>query len=347
MTKRAEKREEMRKKMLLKEQQSSIDSFAQHSTQNIANPEQHHIKSPILRFYDKHHKALLILPMLLLLFSIIQISYQAVSTGGDFIHKDISLKGGVGITIPTDVPIDSASLQAQLAAKGFTVSIRNLESAGNPVAFIIESDIDLNDKARIDNLLSSINETYPFNAGEYSVEGVGSSIGQSFFKQAVYALLFSFILMSLVVVISFRTLIPCAAVLLAAVSDILFTIAVANIAGIKVSTAGIAALLMLIGYSVDTDILLTSRVLKRTEGTVLDRIYSSFKTGMMMTLTTLAAVIIALMLTSSDVIRQIMTILLIGLIADMIFTWLQNTTILKLYVDHKNKKKEVQNASQA
>jgi len=124
----------------------------------------------------------------------------------------------------------------------------------------------------------------------------------------------------------------------AAVSNIAMTIAVIDIFGIKIETAGIAALLMLIGYSVDTDILLTTRVLKRTEGTLMDRILGAMKTGMTMTITAIAAVLVAYIFTQSETLRQIMLILMIGLFFDMFNTWIQNTGILMLYVQHKSKK---------
>ena len=137
------------------------------------------------------------------------------------------------------------------------------------------------------------------------------------------------------IVIYTRTSIPSVAVILAAFSDIVVTLAVTNIIGIKISTAGIAAFLMLIGYSVDTDILLSTRVLKRTGGTVYDRTINALKTGLTMNFTTLAAVIIGLIVAESAVITQIMTILFIGLIADMINTWLQNAGILRWHLERK------------
>ena len=86
---------------------------------------------------------------------------------------------------------------------------------------------------------------------------------------------------------------------------------------------------MLIGYSVDTDILLTTRVLRSKEGTVFDRVMSAMKTGMIMSTTSLAAVIVAYIFTQSDVIKQIMLILAIGLAFDIIYTWFQNASILR------------------
>ena len=106
----------------------------------------------------------------------------------------------------------------------------------------------------------------------------------------------------------------------------------------RLSTAGIAAFLMLIGYSVDTDILLSTRVLKRKEGTEMERIYGAMKTGITMSVTTLTAVSMALIFTQSEIIKQIMIILLIGLLVDLINTWIQNVGILRLYLERKAKK---------
>jgi len=70
--------------------------------------------------------------------------------------------------------------------------------------------------------------------------------------------------------------VPSSCVILAAVSDIISTIAVTNLLGLKMSTAGIAALLMLIGYSVDTDILLTTKVLKTTTAIAMNAKINAF-----------------------------------------------------------------------
>jgi preprotein translocase subunit SecF len=104
----------------------------------------------------------------------------------------------------------------------------------------------------------------------------------------------------------------------------------------------VAALLMLIGYSVDTDILLTTRLLKR-KGELNDKIKDAMKTGMTMTLTTLAA-LIALFVVSSgsylvssftriDIISDVSVVLIFGLIADIINTWMTNVGILKWYLE--------------
>jgi preprotein translocase subunit SecF len=137
-----------------------------------------------------------------------------------------------------------------------------------------------------------------------------------------------------------RFSIPSTAVILAAFSTIIFTIAVLDIMQMRVSTAGIAAFLMLIGYSVDTDILLSTRVLKSSVGTVYERIISTMKTGLTMTGTTFLAALVSLIFTQSSVIREIMTIIVIGIIADIFKTWIQNSGILRLYLEHKGRKSD-------
>jgi len=116
------------------------------------------------------------------------------------------------------------------------------------------------------------------------------------------------------------------------------TLVLVNLLGIQMSSAGIIAFLMLIGYSVDTDILLTTRILKRDEGSLNQRIFKAFKTGITMTLTSLLAIASALIVVKSFsvVLSQIFTILIIGLGFDILNTWITNVSILKWYVEKKN-----------
>jgi preprotein translocase subunit SecF len=135
---------------------------------------------------------------------------------------------------------------------------------------------------------------------------------------------------------------PSFAVILSAFADLVMTLAVINLMGLRISAAGIVAFLMLIGYSVDSDVLLTTRVLKEKHDTLNKRLKEAFKTGMTMTLTSLAAIIISLLITKSFsyTLQQIFTILTIGLTFDMMNTWISNAGILKWYLSTKKGIKE-------
>jgi len=200
-------------------------------------------------------------------------------------------------------------------------------------------DADFTDKANVDKLTSFLLEKFPSltdNILKSNTQTTATTFGSSFFRQTFIAILIAFLFMGVVVFLYFRMFVPSIAVILAAFSDMVGTLAISNLIGIKLSSAGIVAFLLLIGYSVDTDILLSVRVLRGKEGSLMDKIFNAMKTGLTMSVTTMVAVTVALIFSQSDVLRQIMTILLIGLLLDLINTWLQNASLLRWYLEKKN-----------
>lgn len=287
----------------------------------------------IKELYEHKYKLLLWIPIVLLILAIAQISFQ-VATTGSFITKGVSLKGGVTITINNN--IDLAIVDAAVReSTSNEFSTRYIRSAGEITGVIVDSDIPID---QVNELRDSLQNKLSLEKDDFNVEVIGSSLGDSFFREIIYAIVLSFLFMGFVVFLYYRTFIPSLAVILAAFSDIVITIAISNLLGIQLSTAGIAAFLMLIGYSVDTDILLSTRVLKENKGTVFERVMSAFQPGMTMAMTTIGAVTVGLIFAQSDVLKQIMTIILIGLLVDVINTWLQNAAIIRMYMEKKGEK---------
>ena len=282
--------------------------------------------------YDKHYKILFFIPLILLLISLVYLGIF-YSKNGDIIYKDVSLSGGTSITVNGE--IDQNQLENPLKAKFPDVSFTRLEdvTTRKQIALMIESSAPQDKlKTEIENILG-----YTLNEENSSIEFTGASLSQDFYRQLIIALIISFVLVSIVIFIMFKTFIPSTAVIFAIFADIAMSLALIDFFGIKLSAAGIAAFLMLIGYSVDTDILLTSRALKSREDSLNTRIFRAFKTGSLMTLTALAAVIPAFFLITGlpDSFRQIFLILALGLFADLINTWLTNASIIKWYCEKK------------
>jgi len=290
-------------------------------------------------WHDRNYKKLLIIPATILLFSIV---YLLVfnAQNGSFIKKDISLQGGTSITIYDQ--ISAEKLEADLSTQLSDLTIREISDliTREQKAITIETTTDAETtKTVLENYLGYelISSGENPNA---DIISTGSSFGESFYKQLLIGILVAFIFMAIVVFILFRTLVPSSAVIISAFADIIMTLTLVNILGIKMSSAGIIALIMLIGYSVDTDILLTNRILKTREGPLNQRISGAFKTGMTMTLTSLFAMGIALFVVSSfsETLTQIFTILVIGLGFDIFNTWITNVSILKWYAEKGGEK---------
>jgi len=152
----------------------------------------------------------------------------------------------------------------------------------------------------------------------------------SFIFQIYYLIIPIFLVLILIYLL---TSIPSVAVISCAFADIVWPLAILDFFNVRISAAGIAAFLMLIGYSVDTDILLTTRAIKKQEGSLNLRILGAFKTGILMTSTALLVVLPAFFIVTGlpDSFRQIFLILAIGLGADIINTWLTNASLIKIY----------------
>ncbi len=285
-------------------------------------------------FHDAHYKELMLIPIALFVIAIIILSINYATTG-EVISRGISLKGGISITFNKQIDMSRAELQKQLSSRypETDLVVRELKSVGVSTSYIVEAALD---ESQVEEFMYVLEDIIgPLGEEQYSVETISSSLSKNFFTQVVKALLWAFILMAIVVFIIFKDFVPSISVIISAVSDIVVTLALTNFLGFKISTAGIAAFLMLIGYSVDSDILLVTRMTKRKVGAIFDRIKLAFSTGMTMSITTLTAVGLAFLLSGSDVIRQIMAIVFLGIMVDLINTWILNVGILRLHLERK------------
>lgn len=284
-------------------------------------------------WHDRNYKKLLIIPLIILIASVgYLISFE--SQNGDIFYKDVSLTGGTSITVFEKAEINVLQEELGLKLSDLTVRSNYDVFTGEQKGFIIETIDDVDTaRAAVEEYLG-----YELEDGENAnIISTGSAFSEGFQKQLMWAILVAFIFMAIVIFLIFKTGIPSFAVILSAFANIVMTLAVFNIFGLKMSTAGIAAFLMLIGYSVDTDVLLTTRMLKRSNGSLNERILSSVKTGMTMTLTSLLAFVAALFIVKSFSLEltRIFTVLVIGLGFDLLNTWVTNVSILKWYVERK------------
>lgn len=264
-------------------------------------------------------KILIFIPIIMLLIAIGLLGNN-YARSGDFMQKDVELTGGKIISFP-DEGVSIEKIQNLLQDAVIT-------KTGSEV--LVQVPYETDEK----QVIEKINTVY--NIKEYNVQSIGPVLGEIFWVQAQYAIITAFILMAIIVFILFRNLVPSIAVIFAAVTDIVTTAAVMDIVGLKLSLATIAALLMLIGYSIDTDILLTTRLLKITTGSFSIRLRSALKTGLTMSATTISAVAALIIIADVPVLEEIATVLLIGLIIDIITTWLTNAGILRLWLGRKN-----------
>lgn len=286
-------------------------------------------------------KQIVTLPLLLLAISI-AIIIGSMAIHGTPVSLGLEFEGGVMATL--DTTMTDSQLENDFAAYNL-ISVRD---AGNR-KLVQFGTMDQDTQMQLTEYINS-------NYQDSEIMQIGQVYSTELQKQAIKAVIFAFLGMAIVVFIIFRSPIPSGAVVLSAFSDIIIAAAFMNIVGIELTVGTIAALLMLIGYSVDSDILLTTRLLKR-RGAMEDNIHHAMKTGMTMTLTTLAALVMMYLVSTFSylvtsfsqisIISDISIVLIFGLVADLINTWLLNTGILKWYIESTPQRKTSKRRAQS
>lgn len=198
----------------------------------------------------------------------------------------------------------------------------------------VYSDASNNYQASVISILKGL---VPFTS--YTYQEVTPTLGAFFLGQMQMIIIASFIIVAISVFILFRTPIPALAVVFGAGNDIIVALGAMGLFGIPLGIASIGGLLMLIGYSIDTDMLAAIRIIKRGEGTPSERAFSSFKTGVTMTsaaIISFAILLVVSYLTFIPTYFEIASVVLFGLIADIFTTWLGNTTMVLWWKQRKD-----------
>jgi len=268
------------------------------------------------------YKTLLFVPVAL---AIVTVLLFAFFLNG--VSLDIDFKGGTQLSLESSVPVDAASIRSAIS-----IYNPNVRIARGLTGYTVIIDVEAGENTTA--ILNDLEKAgYSFESS--SSQTISSALGKSFFSQAQIALVLAFAFMALVVFVVFRQPMPSLYMVMCATADIAEAFVFSQILGINLSLATFAALLLLIGYSVDSDILLTSRVLKSTEGSPKERVKGAFKTSMTMSVAAIGAIVVLYLATSSIVLHQISLVILLGLLFDIPNTWLLNAPLLLWWVERK------------
>lgn len=193
---------------------------------------------------------------------------------------------------------------------------------------------------RVNEILVGLNSEFGLDTENVAIKEISPTLSATFYSKIILVSILAIVLIILIVFLVYREFVPSAAIIACGIIDLIAGLAGMAIFNIPLSLISIPTLLMLLGYSIDTDIMLTTKLLKRKEGSNVDRAGDSMRTGLAMTTTAIAAVIVMLIFASIyniTVFFDISVILLFGLVADIIATWMMNGPILLWYVENKKK----------
>lgn len=267
------------------------------------------------------YKPLIAIPIIITVIALIILATNGLTQG-------IDLTGGTNVIIELQQDTSPQELQT-IISNGIGIDEVEVTSIANNQATVdIIGEVDA---VELTNVLAGVGTIS-------SLQSVGALLSERALTQVYYAIAFAFLFMAITVFIVFREFVPSMAVILAALTDIIISLGGMSLFGIPLSIASVGAILMLIGYSVDTDILLTTRVLKNREGTVNERVIDAMKTGFTMAAASIGSMVtlylvVVYFMPFAHVLSQIASVLIIGLVADTLATWLMNLGILRWYME--------------
>lgn len=272
------------------------------------------------KLLTENYKKLMVIPILLIALSIFSL-YHNYLTKGVWLERSFELVGGTRIIITTEK--DLTELVNILNQKSIDIELLQTPLS-NQLTINLESEVNQT------LILNEVKNHVPSESIQLS--HVGPELGGYFWNQVKKAIPFVLLGIMAVVFIYFKSFIPALTIIGCLISNLLFVLGMMAFFDIQLSFASLGAILMILGYSVDDDILLYTYVLKR-KGPLDQRIIQATKTGITMTSTALVAALCLYLVPGAEVLQQIGKILLFGLAANYPFTWIQSAGILKIYLE--------------
>ena len=269
------------------------------------------------------NRQLAAVPLAVLAIALLIIGGWYVATGAP-VNPGLEFTGGAEIRVAVDAPDGQARERIQQAFDPAPETIRGVPSDNTYILTFQTEEVGV----------SALEEQA--RAAGFEVQSsytVSPSFGSRTQLLALGGVAFAFLGMSALVFLMFRTFVPSIAVVVSAFSDIVIPVALMNVLGIELTLGTVAALLMIIGYSVDSDILLNNHILRRSGG-FYESTHRAMRTGVTMTLTSLAAMVVMTIVATLfgiQLLAAIGTVLVFGLTTDLMNTYMLNLSLLRWY----------------
>jgi len=188
--------------------------------------------------------------------SVILVSILALGVRG--LNLGIDFKGGTQIAFTTPAPTAIEKVRAQAARVGQASAViqgRGASTNGDYKSFQIRTESLTTDEAA--KLQSDLKKS--LNADAFGVKNVSASFGRQIAKSAILAIIVSLLLIVGYISMRFQWQFAVPAIV-ALIHDILITVGIYALLGREVTTATVAAVLTVLGYSIYDTIIIFDRI---------------------------------------------------------------------------------------
>ena len=268
------------------------------------------------KFIERRRTAYVVSALVLSACLVAMIGFQLA--GRSWVNYGVDFTGGTLVQLKFDQPTTVGELRS--AMSGFQSDITRFGSESEFLVRVPEFAEEGTNVSEI--LVGVVAEQYGADAFEVvRTEAVGPKIGDELQQKALLAILLSFVLTLIYLAFRFEWRFGVAAII-ANVHDIVVALGFISIFRLEVSVATVAAVLTIIGYSLNDTIIVFDRIrenLARTGRkleyiTLIDRSINEVLPRTIMTSGTTLAVLLALFVLGGAIIRDFALILIIGVV---------------------------------
>ncbi len=255
--------------------------------------------------------------LLIIIPGIISMLYKWVDRGSPF-NLGIDFTGGdlINITFKSDVTV----ARVRDALREVNLEKSGIQMSGSK-SMILRTPV-LDDKRQAD-LLSTLTKKFgPYERDKLRIDKVGPVIGKELTTKALLALLIASVLMIIYITVRFELKFGIAAII-ALLHDVFVVMGIFSIFWWEVDSAFVAAILTIIGYSINDTIVIFDRIRenlkKRKKGEDLETLVNNSilqtMTRSINTVLTVIMVLVALLIFGGSTIRFFTLAMLIGVIS--------------------------------
>lgn len=270
-----------------------------------------------------------VLSLLIIIPGLFSLALQGLNLGIDF-------TGGNIFRLQFEQDVSSPGLREVMGESG--IPGYSIQEAGARQYIVRTSELSAEDS---DKLLDHLEK----NLGKIELRGadkVGAIIGRELTDRAIISLIIALVLIVIYITIRFEFLSGIAAIL-ALLHNILITVSIFSLLQIEVDASFVAALLTIIGYSINDTIVIFDRIRENLRIVKKGALHSIVNTSLNQTLTrsistgtVVLMVLLALVFFGGDTTRVFAFAMLIGVIAG---TYSSICTASSLWVDLKGLKR--------
>jgi len=283
----------------------------------------------------KIRQYMMVLSIVLLVTSVFSLSTRFLNLGLDF-------TGGTLVEVGYQQDADLKQIRSQLSADGFSGAVVQYFGSSRDVTVRLAPIKNMKNE-EVGNKVKASLESLNADVEMRRIEFVGPSVGQELTEQGGLAMLVALICIMIYVAIRFEWKFSVGSVA-ALAHDVTITLGAFSILGLEFDLTVLAALLAVIGYSLNDTIVIFDRIrenfLKMRKGgayEIINRSLNQTISRTMITSFTTIVVLVALFLKGGELIHGFATALLIGVVIGTYSSiYVASTVALKLGISKED-----------